>query len=135
MAMAVFIDTARVHRPIIPRLLRVSVLRREKTRAYEIFEPARPRLVRVTAYVHAHCDQRRSRCHDTDIKIDIEDQVRNLLHGASDRKLGAEPLREIGVAATTCLKARPVCRSPHRSNVDYFKLARACHERAQLITE
>src|SRR3984893_17491604 len=120
MAMAVCIDTARVHRPIIPRLLRVSVLRREKPRAYEIFEPARPRLVRVTAYVHAHCDQRGSRCHDTDIKIDIEDQVRNLLHGSSDRKLRAELLREIGVAASTCLNACLVRLTPDRSGVEYF---------------
>jgi hypothetical protein len=81
------------------RLLRVSVLRREKTRVYEIFEPARPGLVRVAAYVHAHRDQGLSRSHDPDVKIDVKDQVRNLLHGARDRKLGAELLREIGVAA------------------------------------
>jgi hypothetical protein len=117
------------------RLLRVSVLRREKTRAYEIFEPTRPGLVRVAAYIHAHRDQGLSRWHDSDVKIDVKDQVRNLLHRARDRKLGAELLCEIGVAAATCLKVRLVCLSLHRPNVDNFKLARSCYEHAQLITE
>ena len=74
-------------------LLRAWILQREKTRAYEIFEPARPGLVRVTAYIYAHRDQGLFRCHDPGIKIDVEDQVRNLLHGASYRNLGAELLR------------------------------------------
>jgi hypothetical protein len=116
------------------RLLRFSVLRREKTRAYEIFEPTRPGLVRVAAYIHAHRDQGLSRCHDSDVKIDVK-QVGNLLHGARDRKLGADLLCEIGVAAATCLKVRLVCLSLHRPNVDNFKLARSCYEQAQLITE
>jgi hypothetical protein len=51
---------------------------------YEIVKPALPGLVGVAAYVHAHRDQRLSHCHDSDAKIYVKDQVRNLLHGASD---------------------------------------------------
>ena len=113
----------------------VLVIRWKKTRAYKVFEPACPGFVGVAAYVHAHSDQRRSRFHNTDIEIDVEDQVRNLLHSASNRKLSTELFRKIGVTAATCLKARLTCLRPDRSNVDNFKFARACYERAQLITE
>ena len=91
--------------------------------------------VRVAADVCAHGDQRQSRLCDPNIKVDVEDQIRNFLNGTSDRKLGAELFRKIGVAATTRLKIRLVCLRPRRSNVDNFKFARAFHERAQLIAK
>jgi hypothetical protein len=92
------------------RLLRVSVVRREEMRAYEIFEPARPRLVCVAPYVHAHGDHGLFRCNNPGIKIDIKDEVRNLLNSAGDRNLGTQFFREIGVAAATLLK---VCLALH----------------------
>ena len=102
-------------------MLVVLLFRRKKTRAYEIFESACPGFVRVAAYVRTHSDQRRSRVHDTDIKIDVEDQVRNLLHSTRDRKIRTELLRKVGVTAATCLKARLACLRPNRSKVDNFK--------------
>jgi len=58
----------------IDRLV-LFVLRWKKTRAYKIFKPARPGFVRVAPDVRAHGDQRRPRFHDTDIEIDVEDQI------------------------------------------------------------
>ena len=97
----------------IDRLV-LFVLRWKKTRAYKIFKPARPGFVRVAAYVRTHGDQRRFRFDDADIKIDVEDQVRNLLHSSSYRKIGAELFCKIGVTAATGLEVRLACLRPDR---------------------
>jgi hypothetical protein len=109
------------------RLLRVSVVRREETRAYEIFEPARPGLVCVAPYVHAHGDQGLFRCNNPGIKIDIKDEVRNLLNSAGDRNLGTQFFRKIGVAAAILLKVCLARFILHRRNVDDFQLSRLCY--------
>ena len=49
--------------------------------------------------------------------------------------IGTELLRQIGVAAAARLQVGSARLVPHRRDVDDFELARACHERTQLITK
>jgi hypothetical protein len=54
---------------------------------------------------------------------------------ASDRDLGAELLREIGVTAATLLQIFISSFVLHRRDVDDFELAGLCYQCTQLLTE
>jgi hypothetical protein len=57
------------------------------------------------------------------VDIDVENEVRNLLHHAGDREIGAEPLCILHVAAAASLQIAAVRRNIDRGNVEQMELA------------
>ena len=96
---------------------------------------ARPGFIGVAAHVHARCRDQPAGLHVAQIDIDVEDEVRNLLHHAGDFEIGAELLRQFHIAAAAGLQIALMRRSIDRRDVEHLELAGLAQFLAQLVAD